>query len=664
MSSDNLEILNIDPYLERYKSAIEWRNNRFNMKKKALLKNKKSLSDFADGYLYFGFHQKAEGWVYREWAPNAKSVFLIGDFNGWDRDATPLKPLGSGRWEVFLPGKKALPHGSRVKVHIKTKDQSFDRVPLYCKRVIQDKNTFAFDGQIWNPEQPYKWHDKAFHPDQSVPPLIYEAHIGIAGESPEVSTFKEFTQNTLPHIAGLGYNAVQLMAIMEHPYYASFGYQVSNFFAVSSRFGTPEDLKALIDTAHHLGIAVILDLVHSHASRNVLDGIGEFDGTDYQFFHAGPEGDHPAWGSKVFNYDKPEVLHFLLSNIKFWLDEYHFDGFRFDGVTSILYHNHGLGVNFNPYDQYFSSNTDMSGLTYLQMASALAKEIKPDCFLIAEDMSGLPGMALPVSQGGLGFDYRLGMGLPDFWIHTLRDLRDEDWDLNALWHELTQRRPGEKVIGYAESHDQAIVGDKTIMFWLADQDMYSDMNVFNQNPVIERALALHKMIRLITCTCAGEGYMNFMGNEFGHPEWIDFPREENGWSYQYARRQWHLAEDTNLRYRYLQDFDRAMIHFVKETKLLEYPSELLLIDTWAKLLLYSKGPYLFAFNFHPTKDFNGFIPLPDSNGYQPLLNTESRDFGGWMDTEPDLIDAKANCPGRLTTLYIPKRSAAVYAPAR
>ena len=326
----------------------------------------------------------------------------------------------------------------------------------------------------------------------------------------------------------------------------------------------------------------------------------------------------------------------------------------------MLYHNHGLGINFDSYDQYFSPNTDMAGLTYLQMASSLAKEIKPDCFLIAEDMSGFPGMALPVSLGGLGFDYRLGMGLPDFWIHTLRDVSDEDWDLKTLWHELTQRRPGEKVIGYAESHDQAIVGDKTIMFWLAGQDMYNDMNVFNQNPVIERAMALHKMIRLITCTCAGEGYMNFIGNEFGHPEWIDFPREDNGWSYQYARRQWHLAEDTNLRYRYLQDFDSAMIHFVRDTKLLEYPSELLLIDTWAKLLLYSKGPYLFAFNFHPTRDFNGFIPLPGNSGYQPVLNTESHHFGGWIDTEPAPIASKSDCPGMLTTLYIPKRSAVVY----
>lgn len=169
-------------------------------------------------------------------------------------------------------------------------------------------------------------------------------------------------------------------------------------------------------------------------------------------------------GYKTFNYGKPEVIHFLLSNIKFWLNEYHFDGFRFDGVTSMLYRNHGLGVSFDSYEKYFSMNTDIEAITYLQFANELIKEINPNSISIAEDMSGMPGMCIPIKDGGIGFDYRLAMGVPDFWIKTISNLSDEDWDLGKMWYELTTRRPGEKNIGYCESHDQALVGDKTIIF--------------------------------------------------------------------------------------------------------------------------------------------------------------------------------------------------------
>ena len=637
------KILDIDPLLKPYRADIDLRMERYAAACKRLCGAGTSLSAAANAHLFFGFHRTDEGWLYREWAPAAEEMWLTGDFNGWHTTSHPLTAVGDGVWEIRLPGADALPHGSKIKVLIQSGGQLCERIPLYCKRVVQNPGTHSFDGQIWQPETPFVWTDANFRTlgGGHAEPFIYECHIGMAGEAEEVSTFAHFTAHILPRIHRLGYNTIQLMAIMEHPYYGSFGYQVSNFFAVSSWFGTPEDLKKLVDTAHALGIAVLLDVVHSHAAANAAEGIAAFDGTEYQFFHKGDKGNHPAWGTKLFDYGKDTVVHFLLSNLKFWLMEYHFDGFRFDGVTSMLYHNHGLGEAFAGYAHYFSLNTDTEAITYLQLAAALCREVKPDCILIAEDMSGMPGMCLPVASGGIGFDYRLSMGVPDFWIRTLRDKRDEDWDLGQLWYELVQRRPQEKVIGYCESHDQALVGDKTIIFWLADQDMYWHMDNASVSDRIDRAIALHKMIRLITCACAGDGYLNFMGNEFGHPEWVDFPREGNNWSFRHARRQWSLADNGYLRYRSLQEFDRAMIAFIKDNHLLAQQTTLLRHDQDGKFLAFTKGDALFLFNFHPTQDYTATLPIthavPTRNAipsapaapYRVAFSSQDSAFGGF-----------------------------------
>lgn len=657
------KILEIDPYLEPFAGDIELRMNRYEEMKRRLLGGAYAdLSAFANGHLYFGFSRQADGWVYREWAPNADQVSLLGDFNGWDRTSHKLSRGEDGVWEIFIPGANALPHGSRVKIELRAGGRYFDRIPVYCRRVVQDEETKNFDGQIWAPDKPYVWQDKHFSAKKSIPPIIYECHVGMSGEKGGVSTFDEFRENVLPRVAKLGYNTVQLMAIMEHPYYGSFGYQVSNFFAVSSRFGTPEDLKRLVDAAHGMGIAVLLDLIHSHAASNALEGLGEFDGTDYQYFHQGAQGNHPAWGTKLFDYGKPQVLHFLLSNIKFWLEEYHFDGFRFDGVTSMLYHDHGLGSAFDSYDKYFSMNTDVEAITYLQLAADLSKQVRPDCVLIAEDMSGMPGMCLPIAYGGVGFDYRLGMGAPDFWVRTLRDKRDEDWNLGEMWHELSQRRPAEKVVGYCESHDQALVGDKTIIFWMADQEMYWHMGKNSRNLAVDRAIALHKMIRLISIACAGEGYLNFMGNEFGHPEWIDFPREGNGWSYHYARRQWSLADDESLRYHDLLVFDRAMIHFFRDNRLVGAETKLVYIDEPNKIMVFYKGEFLMIFNFHPVNDRLVTVNCGAPAKFKTALLTNSKEFGEYMDVSDDIYAAKLINGEHLVVVPTQKRSAIILRP--
>ncbi|MBP1764597.1 MAG: glgB1 [Firmicutes bacterium] len=660
----DLEILTIDPWLRPYAKDLLLRMQRYRDGKKTLLGGDGGFRDFANGHKFFGFHQVENGWYYREWAPAAEALFLVGDFNHWNPGSHPLTKKEDGIWELFLAGKDTITHKSRVKVRVRAMGVERDRIPLYIRRVVQDPNTHDFSGQIWNPAEPYKWADETFCIDNNRPPLIYEAHIGMAQEKEAIGTYTEFVANILPRVKALGYNTVQIMAIMEHPYYASFGYHVSNYFAASSWFGTPEELKSLIDKAHGMGIAVLMDIVHSHAVKNIAEGINEFDGTAYQFFHANGRGEHSAWGSKLFNYGKHEVVHFLLSNIKFWMEEYHFDGFRFDGVTSMIYHDHGLGTAFDEYGKYFSLNTDLEAITYLQFANDLIKEIRPDAISIAEDMSGMPGMCLPIAGGGIGFDYRLAMGMPDFWTKAMK-LRDEDWDMNRLWHELSTSRPGEKRIGYAESHDQALVGDKTLIFWMADKEMYWHMDKSSENMLIDRAVALHKMIRFITISLGGEGYLNFMGNEFGHPEWIDFPREGNDWSFKHCRRQWSLPDNPLLRYGDLNRFDSSMVHFMSEADLMRSGvPQALWIDQDKKIIAFRKKDYLFFFNFHPTNSYSGFeLPIHETASFQVVLDTDEERFGGYRRISHQTIYETGKLSGfpdfSGITIYSPSRTAMV-----
>ena len=654
-------ILKIDPYLSPYENDIEVRHALINKKKRELCGKGGELSSFANGYLYYGFHKVDGGWVYREWAPAAEAMFLTGDFNGWDTYGCPMQRKGSGDFEVFLEGDDALRYGQKVQAIVVHEGKTLRRIPLYATRVVQDKTNYTWCAELEDTMGDFPWTDADFVPEKV--PMIYESHIGMATEEYKVGSYREFIDNVLPRIKAMGYNTLQLMAIMEHPYYASFGYQVSNFFAPSSRYGNSRELKELINRAHELGIAVLLDVVHSHAIKNTEEGICEFDGTVYQFFHEGERGDHSAWGTKLFNYGKGEVLHFLLSNLKYWLEVFHFDGFRFDGVTSMLYRDHGLGSAFTDYGMYFSENTDTDAVTYLGLANLLIHKVKPKAITVAEDMSGMPGMCLPVSAGGIGFDYRLSMGVPDMWIKMLKEYRDEDFDVYKVWYELTTRRPGEKNIGYAESHDQALVGDKTIMFRLCDAEMYTSMSKFTPSIVIDRGVALHKMIRLITSSLAGEGYLNFMGNEFGHPEWIDFPREGNGWSHHYCRRQWSLADDTNLRYGELLAFDKAMLDLIKNERIAERKAENKWMHDTDKVIIYAVCDTVFAFNFNPEKSFEGyFIPVNKAGSYKVILSTDAAEFGGMGRVDESMVYKTITLKDtrRGFYFYLPSRCAVVF----
>ena len=642
-----------DSLLLPYKGIIEERHRLCQEKARMLQGNAPRLADNCNSHLYYGLHLGQGQWLLREWAPNATAIYLLFDGNSWQRNSRyAFKRIDGENWELSLP-EEELSHGTLYKLLVEWPGGSGERLPSHTTRAVQDPYTKVFTAQVWQPA-PYRWQHP--RPEAGAAPLIYEAHIGMATEQQKVSTFVEFRLFVLPRIAQLGYNVLQLMAIQEHPYYGSFGYQVSNFFAVSSRFGTPEELKELIDTAHGMGIRVILDIVHSHSVSNEAEGLSHFDGTDYLYFHSGERGQHPAWNSRCFDYGKGQVLNFLLSNCKYWLEEYQFDGFRFDGVTSMIYYDHGLGKAFTEYSFYYDGNEDTDALTYLALANQVVHEVYPGALTIAEEMSGLPGLASPISEGGLGFDYKMSMGIPDYWIKLLEDVPDPQWHVGDIYYELTNKRAEERTISYAESHDQALVGDKTIFFRLTDKEIYTGMSVFDHSLIIDRAMALHKMIRLLTIATAGGGYLNFMGNEWGHPEWIDFPREGNGWSYAHARRMWSLLDDSSLKFKYLNAFDSAMIHFVKQANLLAYESHVLVRDIERQLLAFERGGYLFVFSFNPDKAFVDYQFEVAAGKYTCVLCTDNPNFGGQGLINEQTEHFTQYIGGKnLISLYIPPR---------
>lgn len=648
-------ILELNPQLEPFSGDIDLRMHLYRSTKKRILSEGQSLNDFANAHLYFGFHHVDGGWYYREWAPSAYQLYLEGDFNGWNQTSHPLTNLGNGSWELYLPGDNALWDGCKVKTVVDANLTRTEHIPLYARRVVQNKQTITFECEVVDDRKTFPWTDKDFVGEDEL--YIYEAHVGMAQEEGKVSSYREFADYILPRIHKAGYNTVQLMAIMEHPYYGSFGYQVSNFFAASSWFGRPEELKYLVNKAHAMGIRVLLDVVHSHAVKNTAEGINMFDGTTWQFFHDGPKGDHPAWGTKCFDYGKTGVIHFLLSNLKFWMTEYHFDGFRFDGVTSMLYHDHALGTDFTSDGKYFSYNTDTDAVTYLQLANELIRQVNPKAITIAEDMSGMPGMCLPIADGGIGFDYRLGMGLPDMWVKAVK-IQDEFWDINQMWGSMCLRRPGEKTVAYVESHDQALVGDQTMIFRLAGANMYTDMNKDCHNPVIDRAIALHKMIRLFTLSGGGEAYLNFMGNEFGHPEWIDFPREGNGWSFHYCRRQWSLKDNGMLKYQWLGDFDEDMVRLTKENRIFDQRmADLLLMKAPEQTLAYYRHGLVFVFNFHFGNSLNNvLVPVRQPGEYTVVLSTDDEKYGGFGNVAEKTYATKRFDGRDYIELYIPART--------
>lgn len=651
-----------DEYLKPFEGAIRGRAQHAIARANELTGGHESLSNWASAHEYYGLHKTETCWIFREWAPNATSMWLVGDFSNWKIDPVfeIFRIPGTDTWGREIP-LDAIKHGDNYRLEMRWEGGHGERLPAYARYVVQDEKTKLFSAQVYDPPKPYEWRFET--PPRANVPFIYEAHVGMASEEKKVASYTEFRDHILPRVKKAGYDTVQLMAIMEHPYYGSFGYHVSNFFAASSRFGTPDELKSLVDTAHGMGLRVIMDLVHSHAVRNERDGLSMFDGTDYQYFHHGAKGWHTAWDSRCFDYGKTNVIHFLLSNCRFWLDEYHFDGYRFDGITSMLFWNHGLGEAFTNYGMYFDGSMDDDAWAYLAMANRVIHEVRPDAITIAEDVSGMPGIAAPQEDCGMGFDFRLAMGEPDYWFHIAEKVKDEDWSMGGLYWALTDKRADEKVVSYVESHDQALVGGKTFFFQLADAAIYWGMAKDQHGLEVERAIALHKMARLATCALNGGAYLNFMGNEFGHPEWIDFPRAENGWDYSHARRQWSLRDDPGLRFKALADFDEVMLGTLRNES--QAKPILLLANGPDKVLAFVRGDFMFVFNFNPAKSYSDYgIIVPPATKWRHVFDTDELRFGGQgricpsQEYLPEMTEHKGEIV-QMAKFYVPARTAIV-----
>jgi 1,4-alpha-glucan branching enzyme len=300
------------------------------------------------------------------------------------------------------------------------------------------------------------------------------------------------------------------------------------------------------------------------------------------------------------------------------------------------------------------------------LANEMLHNLYPTVITVAEDVSGMPALCLPLSLGGMGFDYRLAMAIPDLYIKWLKEKEDSEWEMSALTWTLTNRRHGEKTIAYAESHDQALVGDKSLMMWLCDAELYTNMSVLStRTPAISRGLAMHKMIRLITHGLGGEGYLNFEGNEFGHPEWLDFPREGNGNSFHYARRQFNLVDDQLLRYRFLNEFDKHMQHTEERFGWLAAPPAYVsLKHDGDKVIAFERAGLLWIFNFHTTQSFTDYrVGVEKAGTYRIVINTDAERFGGFNNidestrffTTPFAWNNRAN----FIQVYLPTRTAMV-----
>ncbi|ERN13141.1 1,4-alpha-glucan-branching enzyme 2-2, chloroplastic/amyloplastic isoform X1 [Amborella trichopoda] len=675
-------IYEIDPLLEGFRGHLDYRYRQYKNLRLLIDQNEGGLDAFSRGYEKFGFNRSESGITYREWAPGAKSASLIGDFNNWNPNADVMTRNEFGVWEIFLPnnadGSLSIPHGSRVKIRMDTPMGIKDSIPAWIKYSVQAPGEIPYNGIYYDPPLEEKYEFKHPQPKRPKSLRIYEAHVGMSSIEPKINTYAGFRDDVLPRVKRLGYNAIQLMAIQEHSYYASFGYHVTNFFGISSRCGTPDDLKSLIDRAHELGLVVLMDIVHSHASNNVLDGLNMFDGTDSHYFHSGDRGYHWMWDSRLFNYGSWEVLRFLLSNARWWLDEYKFDGFRFDGVTSMMYTHHGLQVAFTGnYNEYFGLATDVDAIVYMMLANDMIHGLYPEAITVGEDVSGMPTFCIPVQDGGVGFDYRLHMAIADKWIELLSKYSDEYWKMGDMVHTLTNRRWLEKCVAYAESHDQALVGDKTLAFWLMDKDMYDFMALDRPSTqLIDRGIALHKMIRLITMGLGGEGYLNFMGNEFGHPEWIDFPRGDqmlpngrvipgNKNSFDKCRRRFDLGDADYLRYRGMQEFDQAMQHLEEAYDFMtsdhQYVSRK---DEGDKVIVFERGDLVFVFNFHWNSYTDYRVGCRTSGTYKVLLDSDEKRFGGYerIDHGAKSFSNEGWYDGRPHSIlvYAPCRTAVVY----
>jgi 1,4-alpha-glucan branching enzyme len=620
-----------DATLAAYRDFLERRARRFTGELKRIVAAYGSLRAYAALHTNLGIHKirRTDGtfsWRLREYMPNAEDLWLTTDRLNFQRHASyRFRRLENGVFQLSLP-EDALAHGTYMELRVKPRKRgpeqgALRRVPAFATWVEQDAVLPSqWCARLWAPEKPYRFRHR--RPAKAVFPRIYEAHVGmaqsaLARQGQSVGSYRDFAADMLPRIRDAGYTAVQLMGILEHPLYRSYGYQVSSYFAPSSRFGTPDEFRGLVDAAHGLSLMVILDIPHGHACANTEQGIAAYDGSRYLF-----SGEHNQWGTPSFDYAQEMTRRFLLSNCRYWLEEFRVDGFRFDAVGNMIYADHGVDDDFSHVGRCFYGGNglpraDENGELYLCLANALIRRIRPQALSIAEEFSGMPGLTCPPKEGGLGFDYRFAMGIPDYWEKCIESPRD----MGSLWYETTNHRPYDRTVSYVECHDQCINGHDAMIWRLIGKDMYDYMAVFTDNWNTSRGLAFYRLMRLVTLCTADAGYLNFMGDEFGHPEWLD---DESR-----AHRQWHLAGRADLKYAGLAAWDRAQMTLVAG-RLPDFQQQPLFrfIHEDDRILAFERGRLLFVFNFHELQAKTNLLFAVTPGKYVERLSSDETAFAG------------------------------------
>ncbi|KAG8075748.1 hypothetical protein GUJ93_ZPchr0006g43795 [Zizania palustris] len=566
---------------------------------------------------------------------------------------------GRKAWmEKYIP---AISHKDKYRLYFNTPDGALERIPAWATYVLPDvrgKQSYAVH---WEPppEEIYKWRFE--RPKVKGSLRIYECHVGISGSEQKISSFQEFTSNVLPHIKDAGYNAIQLIGIVEHKDYSSVGYKVTNYFAVSSRFGTPEDFKKLVDEAHGLEMVVLLDIVHSYASADELVGLSLFDGSNDCYFHTGKRGHHKYWGTRMFKYDDVDVLHFLFSNLNWWVTEYHIDGFQFHSLSSMLYTHNGFSTFTGAMEEYCNQYVDKDALIYLILANEMLHELHPDIITIAEDATFYPGLCEPTTQGGLGFDYWVNLSIPEMWLWHLENVPGQEWSMNKIMKVLISKNCN--MLSYVENHNQSISGRKSFAEIILHKEKCSNNSVSDDG--IFRACSLLKIIKLLTFSTSGGAYLNFIGNEFAHPKRIEFPMSGNDYSFGLANRQWELLEKGV--HKHIFNFDKDLMSLDgKERLILRGSPNIHHCDDTSMFISFTRGPFLFVFNFNPDATSGLYsVGVDEAGEYQLILNTDETKYGGRGELKSNQYMKRTSdnrvggCRNSLE-LALPSRSAHVY----